>query len=442
MALLLVALSPVSAGAEDPPPNPTDDQIEQAQANKDAQAAEVGRLSGLVAAADGEIESLQIEVENASSAYIAAEAALEQARARAVQTREAVTAAAAAVDDATADLAIFARNSYIQGSTLDNSFVLLDSDGPAELVERAGLLDALSRNHLNVISEVEIARVHKANADSAERQAVLEREAAERVAADALDLAEATLGSAQARLTALQAEKAQYEVQLQQAQQALLGVEGARRAFEEYEARKAAEEAALQRQREEEARRAAAAEAAARAAEEERARNTPPPAAPPPADPPPSGGDPPPPPPPPPPPADPPPAQSEDWVKPAIGTTTSCYGARWGSFHYGIDIAAPMYTPIYAVGEGTVVRAGYASGFGQAIYIEHDNGDVTVYGHEEVIKVSTGERVYPGQVIALIGTQGFSTGPHLHFEVQQGLYGPRVDPDDWLEDRGVYIDGC
>ena len=429
IAVLLVGGAPTSAGAEDPPPNPSDEQIDQAQANKDAQAAEVGRLSGLVAAAAGEIESLQIDVENASSAYIAAEGRLEQARIRAEETREAVTAAATAVDDATADLALFARNSYIQGSTLDNSFVLLDSNGPAELVERAGLLEALSANHLDVVSEVEIARVRQANADSAQRQAVLEREAAERFAAEALDVAEDTLASSQSRLAGLEAEKAQYEVALQQAQQELLGVEGARRAYEEYEARKAAEEAALQREREQAARRAAEAEEAARAAEEarraaaeEEARNNP---ATPPPSPPPS-----------------PPAQSGDWVKPAIGETTSCYGSRWGSFHYGIDIAAPMYEPIYAAGPGTVVRAGEASGFGLAIYIEHDNGDVTVYGHEEVIKVSTGQRVYGGQVIALIGTRGFSTGPHLHFEVQRGLYGTKIDPVPWLADRGVYISGC
>ncbi|MGI8532038.1 MAG: M23 family metallopeptidase, partial [Geodermatophilaceae bacterium] len=102
----------------------------------------------------------------------------------------------------------------------------------------------------------------------------------------------------------------------------------------------------------------------------------------------------------------------------------------------------PMYDPIYAVGDGTVVRAGPASGFGQAIYIQHANGDVTVYGHEEVIKVATGQQVYAGQVIALIGMRGFSTGPHVHFEVQQGLYGTRIDPVPWLAARGVYISGC
>ena len=451
VAALLVTLSPLSAGADQHPVNPTDEQIEQAQSNEDAQAAEVGRLSGLVAATEGQIMGLQIEVENASSDYIAAEGALEQARLRAEESRSEVTAAAAAVDEATADLALFARSSYIQGSTLDNSFILLDSNGPAELIERAGLLESLSANHLDVVSEVEIARVRKANADSAERQAVLDREAAERLAAQLLDRAESTLASSQSRLAGLEQEKTQYEAQLRQAQEELLGVEGARQAFLEYEARKAAEEAELQRQREEAARRAAEAEEAARraaedaarrAAEEEEARNNLPAAAPAP----PSGGGgaplPAPPPAPAPPPPPPAPGPSGDWVLPAIGNTTSCYGSRWGSFHYGIDIAAPMYEPIYAVGPGTVVRAGEASGFGLAVYIEHDNGDVTVYGHEEVIQVSTGQRVYAGQVIALIGTRGFSTGPHVHFEVQRGLYGTRVDPAAWLLDRGVDVPGC
>ncbi|MDQ3457673.1 MAG: M23 family peptidase, partial [Actinomycetota bacterium] len=236
---LLLALSPAAAWSEDPPTNPTDEQIDQAQASRDAQAAEVGRLSGLVANAEGEIGRLQIEVENASSAYIQAEAELQQAQVSAEQTAQAVQTAAEAVDQAQADLALFARNSYIQGSTLDNSFILLDSNGPAELVERAGLLDSLSSSHLDVVSQMELARVGKANADSAQRQAVLQREAAERAAEQALQQAEVTLSTSQSRLTALQTEKAGYEQQLQQAQEALLGVEGARRAYEDYQARKA-----------------------------------------------------------------------------------------------------------------------------------------------------------------------------------------------------------
>jgi murein DD-endopeptidase MepM/ murein hydrolase activator NlpD len=70
--------------------------------------------------------------------------------------------------------------------------------------------------------------------------------------------------------------------------------------------------------------------------------------------------------------------------------------------HWGIDIAAPMYTPMYSAGDGVVVEAGPATGFGQAVYIQHDNGDVTVYGHMEVIEVTAGQRVVAGQEIALV----------------------------------------
>lgn len=127
-------------------------------------------------------------------------------------------------------------------------------------------------------------------------------------------------------------------------------------------------------------------------------------------------------------------------VMPAEGRLTSGYGARWGTTHYGLDIAAPMLTPEYAAADGVVLRAGAASGFGLAIYVLHDNGDVTVYGHMEEILVEAGQQVRAGETIALLGNRGQSTGPHLHFEVfEGGLDGRRVDPAGWLRERGVDI---
>ena len=127
-------------------------------------------------------------------------------------------------------------------------------------------------------------------------------------------------------------------------------------------------------------------------------------------------------------------------VMPVNGRLTSSYGARWGTTHYGLDIAAPMLTPEYAAADGVVIRAGSASGFGLAVYILHDNGDVTVYGHMEKILVEDGELVTAGDTIALLGNRGQSTGPHLHFEVYEGgLDGRRVDPTGWLAERGVDI---
>ncbi|MCA0144267.1 M23 family metallopeptidase [Blastococcus sp. LR1] len=119
---------------------------------------------------------------------------------------------------------------------------------------------------------------------------------------------------------------------------------------------------------------------------------------------------------------------------------TSGYGSRWGTFHYGIDLAAPMRTPEYAAMDGVVLRAGSASGFGLAVYILHDNGDVTVYGHMDKILVEPGQFVEAGETIALLGNRGQSTGPHLHFEVHQGgLGGKKINPVPWLAARGVEV---
>ncbi|WP_448626199.1 M23 family metallopeptidase [Geodermatophilus sp. URMC 64] len=119
---------------------------------------------------------------------------------------------------------------------------------------------------------------------------------------------------------------------------------------------------------------------------------------------------------------------------------SSGFGPRWGRLHAGIDFAAPLGTPEKAIMDGTVVKAGAASGYGQAVYIQHDDGDVTVYGHMRRILVGTGERVHAGQVIAELGSEGRSTGPHLHLEVHLGgIDGEKVDPVPWLAEHGVTV---
>lgn len=128
-----------------------------------------------------------------------------------------------------------------------------------------------------------------------------------------------------------------------------------------------------------------------------------------------------------------------EWALPTNGTFTSCFCARWGTFHQGIDIANTIGTPIFSAGDGVVLRAGPATGFGLAVYIQHPNGDVTVYGHVNEYYVSAGQVVKAGQHIADIGNRGYSTGPHLHFEVQKGAYGSRVNPQAWLAERGIMV---
>ncbi|PRY51208.1 murein DD-endopeptidase MepM/ murein hydrolase activator NlpD [Geodermatophilus tzadiensis] len=128
-------------------------------------------------------------------------------------------------------------------------------------------------------------------------------------------------------------------------------------------------------------------------------------------------------------------------VLPVAGARlTSGFGARWGSVHAGIDLAAPMLTPEYAAADGVVLEAGPASGYGNVVYVQHENGDVTVYGHMEEILVQPGQVVRAGDTIALLGNRGQSTGPHLHFEVHVGgIGGEKIDPVPWLRDRGVAI---
>jgi murein DD-endopeptidase MepM/ murein hydrolase activator NlpD len=119
---------------------------------------------------------------------------------------------------------------------------------------------------------------------------------------------------------------------------------------------------------------------------------------------------------------------------------SSGFGYRWGTLHAGIDFAAPLGTPEYAAADGVVVRAGAASGFGLAVYVQHENGDVTVYGHMQEILVAEGQTVRAGDTIALLGNQGQSTGPHLHFEVHVGgIDGQKIDPLPWLRERGVEV---
>jgi murein DD-endopeptidase MepM/ murein hydrolase activator NlpD len=128
-------------------------------------------------------------------------------------------------------------------------------------------------------------------------------------------------------------------------------------------------------------------------------------------------------------------------VLPVAGALlTSTFGMRWGVLHAGIDLAAPIGTPEYAAMDGIVLRAGPASGFGLAVYIQHANGDVTVYGHMEQILVQEGQVVRAGDTIALLGARGQATGPHLHFEVHVGgMMGQKIDPLPWLRARGVSI---
>lgn len=126
------------------------------------------------------------------------------------------------------------------------------------------------------------------------------------------------------------------------------------------------------------------------------------------------------------------------FVAPAQGAFTSNFGYRWGVLHAGIDIANSIGTPIFAASDGVVVDAGPAAGYGALVKVRHSDGTVTLYGHINSWTVSVGERVMAGDQIATMGNRGYSTGPHLHFEVLQNGTS-RVDPMSWLSRRGITL---
>lgn len=129
-------------------------------------------------------------------------------------------------------------------------------------------------------------------------------------------------------------------------------------------------------------------------------------------------------------------------MKPGTYMVSSGYGPRWGSFHAGLDFAAPIGTPIYAAADGVVVegRERYnVSGFGSWIWLDcqQSAGRDFIYGHvkHDGIKVQAGDRVRAGQQIGVVGNEGESTGPHLHFEVWGApgrLGGAHEDPARYL----------
>jgi len=132
---------------------------------------------------------------------------------------------------------------------------------------------------------------------------------------------------------------------------------------------------------------------------------------------------------------------AQKWVLPMNNYNfTSAFGHRWGRLHAGIDLAAPIGTPILSVSSGTVVRLSSAGGCGQQVWVQHWEGTVTRYCHLDSFSVSTGDRVAPGQKIGGAGNTGRSYGPHLHFEVHpNGIDGGPTNPAQWLQAKGLGV---
>lgn len=118
------------------------------------------------------------------------------------------------------------------------------------------------------------------------------------------------------------------------------------------------------------------------------------------------------------------------------GTITSYYGWRihpifgTSKYHSGMDIAADYGDPVMAADSGTVIYSGWMSGYGYTIILDHGGGLTTLYAHNQSLAVTEGTAVFRGQTVAFVGSTGYSTGPHVHFEVR--VNGELADPLNYL----------
>jgi len=357
------------------------------RSERDEVAARVEAVEGRVERAEEALQRMTVEAEAAADAVLRTRVELARAEKAASTAAEELAAARAAVEGLERDVATLGREAYMGEDELDSLGVLLDSGSPGEMLQRAATLDLLGEDRVETLRDLEDVEVEYARADRAAREAVARRDAAADAATEAQDRIEDRLADAQREFDEMTAEKKRLDEELRQAEIRLLELEGARDAEAEQAKAAAVEEAA----------------------EVAVSRVTS------------SGGG----------------------IAPASGRVSSCYGPRWGTMHAGVDIAAPIGTPIYAPDDGVVLDAGPASGFGQAVYVQHRDRTITLYGHVNRFFVSPGQTVQAGDRIAEVGNRGQSTGPHLHFEVHTGgLYVNRVDPMPWLSSRGVSLGGC
>ena len=132
-------------------------------------------------------------------------------------------------------------------------------------------------------------------------------------------------------------------------------------------------------------------------------------------------------------------AAPDIWRLPMTSYTlaTAPFGERAGMVGRGIDLVAPVGTPLYAAHSGTITLARWYGGYGYTVIVDVGNGVQLVYAHASALNVREGQHVDGGQLIALSGNSGYSFAPHVHFEVR--VKGVATDASQYLFDRGVDI---
>lgn len=257
IGVVLAAGNPaVATAVPPPPPNPSDEELHSSRWQERNRANKVGELTNRLAWAQSRLNRLRDETarkqELANKARVDAQTAKDkakQAKLAAADARNASKLAGREVKRAEEAKDRFVAGSYRQGSTMGGLSAYLSSDNPAEVLERAQVLSAVSDSQLDAIAELKKARIAKANADAAARKALqvakqrqAEAEEAEQAAKQAFDAAVEARKSQYSRTADLQAEKERLAKLLWQAQKKVRGLEGQRQRYEEWKEAKRREE--------------------------------------------------------------------------------------------------------------------------------------------------------------------------------------------------------
>jgi murein DD-endopeptidase MepM/ murein hydrolase activator NlpD len=375
IALVALAVLASPAAAQ----QPADPEAKQ-QANQERQRA----VDAQINAATASEEQLRVELARLDGEVAAGEERTAAARARQAQAesqvavlRTQVTEAEAAAVDARKKAAEQAVNAYMRPDR-ESATALLAARDPQQLSKMKALVGEVAQhNHAIIQGRVAaegLLRQKKADGEQAQAQA------------------EQASAQAQAELAATTDHRAQQASVRDEVLRRISGLRGEQAALDAEEAQITTIIADRRRKLESDAKAKADADARAAAAQ----------SAPPAAN------------------AVPGKISGSGLIWPAKGTVSSGFGARWGTVHKGLDIAAPTGTPIWAAKAGEVIYAGEMSGYGNVVIVDHGGGMSTLYGHQSRIASSVGQQVAQGQVIGYVGSTGNSTGPHLHFEVRIG----------------------
>ncbi|MCI4658465.1 M23 family metallopeptidase [Cryobacterium zhongshanensis] len=380
---------------------PSWSDVEAARSDETAKQAQTDKITALIQQLDSEAATLRDTATRRATEYDKAQLALDDAAVTASTISAQADAAKAEADDSREKVGRLASTMAKSGSpgvgmTMQ---VFLAGDETDELLSQLGSMSKLSETIDGLYSK---ALTDTNTAASLSDQAKV-----------ALTAREELAGKAQQALTEAAAASAAAETKLVEQQQFADTLRAQLAVLEE---NRAATEADFQTG--EEARRAAEAAAAAAAAATAAATA--------------SAG----------PNLDSGQLSDQGWTRPVPGRVTDSFGPRpqqpvagVNPFHYATDLSAGCSVPIYAASSGRVAYAGSMGSYGNWLLLEHGSGVQTGYAHTSRLLVSNGDSVQAGQVVALVGTTGASTGCHLHFEVR--VDGARINPQSFMSARGA-----